>query len=328
MNRARASLIVIAATFIASSIMFARPSDKQIQLKTAIVQEGDLIQSTVMACIVDYEQRQPSVAVYGGKVSQVYVKAGDRVSKGQLLMRIDTTSEEKLFAEMQQARFAREAFLDSTAEPVAVLTASQSMEWLQSEEQLLQRIEAAQVRSQNDGIVEAVYVKPGEYVGIATVLCIIRSENRCLFATQSIQKSTLLPDTFALIQNNGQTVGTAMLSRVSLSEDRLMQQLCFVPTESGILEQVDIGSLLTLEIVDAKHTDVSLIPLAAINAAGEVWIVENQKASPIKISTTVRNSNYVAINEAWAGKRVILMPDEYALMQGCYVEEAGSRWKE
>ncbi len=324
MGRAKASIAMILAALSGATMILAIPKESDLRIPTTMIERGDLVESTYLTGTVSYRERQPCISFLSGKIEQVYVQAGSEVKKGQLLVRIDTSSEEAMLSRLENARYINEANVSSYAEVGAIIGA-QNLELLQTIQQLQSRIDGAQIRAAVDGVIEAIYVSDGDYVSEGAVVGLVRSEDKCLLALQKAEKTAYQPGTEAYVFENQRPIGLVHLSGVDQSLEQSAQQLTFVPKQEDLLGQIDAGMLMTMEVIDGCVENVALVPFAAISREREIWIIENGRAHATWIDTSLCNDKYVALPEEWAGKQVVLAPDRYDLSEGCLVKEDAAR---
>ena len=97
MKKVRASLCILGVTAAAVSVMMALPALSRGALRTenaarvrlCRVETGRVEQVLAAGGVVRYESEYAAIAPATGVVEQVYVRAGDRVRKGQALFRMN-----------------------------------------------------------------------------------------------------------------------------------------------------------------------------------------------------------------------------------------------
>ena len=85
------------------------------------------------------------------------------------------------------------------------------------------------------------------------------------------------------------------------------------------------GERVAVSLLRGSLNGVALVPLAAVSSRGEIWVVEDGKAAPVKLETEIYNEAYAAGPAELAGRRVILLPDRYELTEGCRIKEARAK---
>lgn len=331
MPKAKASLLVIAATLLTVAVLFLLPFTPSVKVRTAVIEEGDLIRTTLLEGVVGYRDEQPCVNVLDGRVAGVYVKEGQHVQAGELLIRMDTSAEEAALAAMSQAMNERSELLgglDGAARAAAVLTADQA-DALEKKAELETRISGGQIRAAFDGIVGGIYTQKGSYVSAMSLLGTVHGTEKSVTAAgRASDLSGAAAGAISGVQSaDGKFLGAARLSFLSApvadeTTGQVMQTLHFELLEN---QELKVGERVMVELVCERGENVALLPLSAVDSDMRVWVVENGTASPIKVDVALRNDQYVAASGDWTGKRVILSPDEEALYQGCRIKEASGR---
>ena len=98
MQKTRASLLVIAATALTVATLFLLPFTPKAAVRTAVVERGAFIRSTLLEGVIGYAQEQPLLALQPGRIARVHVQQGQRVSAGELLVSMDTEAQEQELA--------------------------------------------------------------------------------------------------------------------------------------------------------------------------------------------------------------------------------------
>ena len=100
------ALVVILAVAGGVSYLVIRPSSSSTPLQTSAVQQGTVLATVSTSGTLEAAQDLGLNFATGGKVTNIYVKVGQRVRAGQLLARVDPTSSEDSL-EQAQARCRR-----------------------------------------------------------------------------------------------------------------------------------------------------------------------------------------------------------------------------
>ena len=102
MPKTKASLLVIAATAVTVVTLFLLPFTPRTAVRTAVVERGELICSTLLEGVVAYADEQPLIALQAGRVGKVHVRQGQTVRAGELLISMDTDVQEQELAAVNQ----------------------------------------------------------------------------------------------------------------------------------------------------------------------------------------------------------------------------------
>ena len=326
MTKARASLWMFGMTFLTVSFMLLWPYTPKKIVTTATVQMGDLLQTILLAGTASYESERPIVSLLDGQIQRVHIIPGQRVQKGQLLFSLDTTAEEEMLAYVIKARIQQEQLYQEDA--LAAMAVQGITQLREKEKELRSRIEAAQIRAQQDGRVEQVYVQDGDYAKTAQFLGTLSGEQICICVaadTDTLRFAKI--GSPAVIKKNGKLAGMAVLDSLSAP---VMEETTGAAAQQGVFRildagQINAGDRLTLEMLQNRTETAALVPISAVSRKNEVWIDEGGKAVPVSIDVSIRNDTWVAAGDELTGKKVILLPDLYELTPGCAVQNAEVR---
>lgn len=319
MPRAKASLLLMLITALTVAVLLALPYTPARVVRTATVETGDLLRTVLMSGTVGYVHQQFCVNLQPGVVRAVHVQAGQQVQAGQLLFSMDTSAQEAALASLY--RLKNESA--QTVDALAVLTAQNQLEWAETERQLSQAIQAAQIRAEKSGVVEAVYAAQGDHQEGMSLLGSVRSTEKCVIVSARAKDCLRLSkETAAVLEQNGQPLGAARIESIHAPEETGSQQLMLLPFNQQQLADCTAGEVVTVEAVTERVEGCALIPLSAVDDKGCVWYVQNGQAYCETISTASRSAYAVAAEAKWSGRRVILSAQSEQLKQGCRVKEA------
>ena len=79
------------------------------------------------------------------------------------------------------------------------------------------------------------------------------------------------------------------------------------------------GKSIEIEITTEVCPTSALVPLAAVDADGSIWVMDHGRVYRQKISLASCNRNYAAAPLELAGKTVILYPEEHEWKDGMRV---------
>ncbi|MDD3337199.1 MAG: biotin/lipoyl-binding protein [Eubacteriales bacterium] len=325
MFKTKASLGVIAVTAITVMTLFLLPFTPKTPVRTAVVERGDLIKTTILEGVVAYRNQQPVVSLQAGQIGAVYVGQGDAVKKGQLLLSMDSSVEENALASVTALLYQRQALEASYGDAVTMAFAGETLSLKEQEATLRQSIALKQLRAQADGLVSEIFVKEGDLVDQGALLGMVRDEATCISAALPSALGEAATIGTAAVLRTGDHTGAACLSAVAapLLDDQTGQairQLTFTPLADT--PRWKVGDRVTVEICDESNWGVPLAPIEAISESGRIWVVEDGVATSVKADFSQRNENFVALPESYVGLRVILSPDNAGLTEGCSVKEA------
>ena len=323
MPKTKASLLVIAATAATVVTLFLLPFTPRTAVRTAVVERGELICSTLLEGVVAYADEQPLIALQAGRVGKVYVCQGQTVRAGELLISMDTGVLEQELAAVNQMLYEQETALAAfgQAGEAALSAAQTALQARTRQAELRASIASAQIRAEADGVVGALYVAEGAIAGEGGLLGSIHGTGLRVVAAGRAAMVT---------SAEGKALGAAVLGQsgapeLDSSTGQAMQSLSFLPMDDGAWMGVGAGDRVVVELVQEALEDQALVPISAVDSRDRVWFVEDGIATPVEIDLTLRNDAYVAVPQEWAGKRVVLLPETASLYPGCAVKEARAR---
>lgn len=331
MPKTKASLWVIAATLVTVVTLFLVPVSPRTAVRTALVERGELIRPALLEGVVSYLREQPLVSPQAGRIARVHVRQGQQVQAGELLISMDTSLQEQELAEISGLLYRQEQALTAMSEAGgAVLYGMQNgVEARKTQELLQAAIKAGQIRAAEDGVVGALYAAEGDYTEAAGLLGTVHGTEKCVVAAgRAAEFAGVLPGAAALVTaSEGQPLGAAVLCGTGAPELdgttlQAMQSLSFLPADADALSQARIGDRVMVEVVCEVVREGALLPISAVDRQDRAWFVEDGKAVPVQVDISIRNDEFVAVPPEWAGRRVVLCPEEKTLYAGCPVKEA------
>lgn len=312
MPKSRQDVLIVLCTLLVSSALLRLPYTPALAVRTAVVEEGELIQSVLVSGVVAYAHQQPCLTLQPGVVSRVHVKAGQQVIKGELLFEMDASAHVEALAALYGMKHELEAG------GWALLSAQQRWEWAKTEGELKQAVAASRIRAEQDGVVEAVYISPGDYAEAGAVLGYVRNGEKCIVATGRAADLTGVGGGSAAALEQ---LGAAVVDAVHAPDETGMQQLVLLPSDAALFDGRRAGERITAEVVTGMVDGCALIPLSAVDGESRVWVVENGCAHAYKVDVKRRSAQMTAVDPVWKGRRVILSPTQ-ELTEGCRVKEA------
>jgi HlyD family secretion protein len=258
----------------------------------------------------------------GGKVDKVYVKEADKVSKGDVLAKLDTGALELALAQakmtLAQAEVAREdaeynlnqlkdvlhASYDRVRIAEAQLNAAQAQ--LEAAEQAVaqaqKQLDEATITAPFDGLVAGIYVKEGDIIPSPTmapkVVVYLIDPTRMELSAEVDE-----------IDIAGVKLGQRAVISVDALPDKQLEGVVTlvssVPTiEAGLVQykvkigfdvpqglDLKVGMSATADIIIQQRSNVLLVPVRAIERDSQgkpmVWVSINQQIEPRSIITGI-----------------------------------------
>lgn len=236
MPKTKASLLVIAATAVTVVTLFLLPFTPRTAVRTAVVERGELICSTLLEGVVAYADEQPLIALQAGRVGKVYVRQGQTVRAGELLISMDTDVLEQELAAVNQLLYEQETALAAFGQAgEAALSAAQTACQARTRQaELRASIASAQIRAEADGVVGALYVAEGAIAGEGGLLGSIHGTGlRVVAAGRAEELANVAPGAAAMVTSaEGKALGAAVLGQsgapeLDSSTGQAMQSLSF-----------------------------------------------------------------------------------------------------
>lgn len=310
---------MILTSVMVTTALLASPYSPAVQVQTIQIEQGLFAESVRMSGIVGYAEEQICLSPFEGQIEQICVSNGQKVKKGDLILRIDTSQAEYTLKGLLAKQYQYERLTQKSGEAFFLVGSTKKFEAEQQKEILLKQIQAGQIRSEIDGKIDEIYLSKGQYVRSNSPLVRIHNEQKCVW-TSGVE---LEVGASAVISQNGADLGTAVFAAYDAVDlTQRTKQMKFIPVENS-LQLVEEGEHVTAEVLKKDCSLEALVPLGTIGSENKIWIVENGQAWPVRIDVSRQNDHYVALSDEWIGKKAIFLPDSYALTPGCKVKERG-----
>lgn len=320
MCKTRVSFLLILTSVIILSVSVASAYVPSIEVETVLIESGPFAEVTRLVGSVVYSDEQLCFFPFAGKIAQICVTPGQQVKKGDLLFRLDTTDAERALAVLAGQEYLQQSLMKDVQAAFSSFALTQLYDAQQLRQKLLGQIAGAQLRAEIDGIVEEIYFRQGQMIDTTgPVGRIVSSDRQIRVVNQSLK---VQKDTPALIYYDKQNKGTAYFVKDEIAFENMTQirNLTFAPADPCLIG-LDPQEKVELALMDGEYSETTLIPLEAVGIDNQIWIVENDRARAVEIDISRRNESYIAAEEKWQGKRVILLPEMYDLSNGCLVRE-------
>lgn len=295
---------------------FLRP----LSVRTAEVGRGEALEAVYAAGVVEYVRQARVAPVVSAPIFRVLVEEGQAVAAGQVLAQLDdgpqmgTTlqleaqaaqvrAQERRIRRLSEAGFAAPAALeDAVSQLRAAEAAAQSARARQAD---------YRIRAPFAGRVLRREAEPGDLARTGTALFVI-ADPAALRVTADIDErdvGRLSPGQEAVLQSDafpGRTFPArlAELTPQGDSASRVFRGRLSMATDTPLKP----GMTVEANLIIARRPSALLAPTEAI-ADGRVWVVQEGRALPRKVSTGVRGVKRTEILEGLsAGERVILSP--------------------
>lgn len=320
MRRGKQAFLLLAGSIAAAVWMAAAPVKNGIRVETAVIQPGELVQTVWLNGIVGYTDEQPYVSLKTGKINSIYVQIGDTVSEGDLLFQMDTTSESQALSELYETCYQKKRVISSLNEAVSALQKQAELEWHQLEAQFKTSIEAGQIRAAQKGLVDTIYVKEGDMVTEGTLLGTSHGEEKqVVVSAQNVDAALIETGATAWLYKDNEKIH-ASVHKLQPLNDNESWLVNILPENPDVMDSFAIGENIQAEIVIERKPTKALMPLAAADENGDVWIVEEGKVKKKGFSWENCSRTHAQAAQEWTGQMVLLYPERYDLMDDMPVQ--------
>ncbi|MCR4441753.1 MAG: efflux RND transporter periplasmic adaptor subunit [Peptococcaceae bacterium] len=270
-----------------------------------------------------YAQSEDIVTEVSGTVAEIYHKPGDRILKGEPIMRLANDEYARQVKEAENQLANAEEELRLLLHPDQDTIKAQELKVEQNYQKVLaanKKLESLNVIAPIDGVVTSIAVSPGDELGEDTssagqellVVCNFEKNyleiqvdeldiNKIKFGQESSVKIDALPDAVA----TGKVIGIAQEGTTS---DGVTTYT--VTLEVGYVEGIKGGMSATATISLEKKENVLRIPSEALvtsNGASSVQVLENGQAITKPVKTGVNTGRWVEITSGLEeGEQVII----------------------
>ena len=278
MRKVRMTLMMLGLTALAVGVMLvlpslaanALPTEHSASVRLTSVATGAVEQMVALAGRIRYEGEYVALAPVTALVKEVYVRAGDSVSAGQALFRLDASTQEATLS----AVYAAQETASASADLLVPGTALETLASLSQVQQARAALNAMTVRASVDGQVLQVNVTPNSGVMAGTAAMLLstpRQEIRCTAVLHDAEKVQIGQQ--ARILSGGITACTAIVREVGAArtDERTGQTVADVTLAPSHNLSLPLGAAVETEIVLAARSGVSTLPLSAITDSGTVW---------------------------------------------------------
>lgn len=327
MSRTKVSVWVIVFTLAFAVTMFVLPITPRVPVKTVAIERGSLKETISMTARVSDKGETVYGALVGGRVSDIYVSAGDYVAAGDRLFSLDDSYEKQalgaLLSAIEAGDSAGGAYAYDTS-PLTAVTLQNQLDLISQAETLKRTIELKTVRADADGVVKQLYIRKGELLADMTVALLVGSDERELLSTQRAQDmARVTAGMTGTVRVGEDIVGSARVSGFSAPgyQEALMTYAQTLRMDLFAVSPPPVGTQTQVELLLSETPDVPLAPLTAVSESGRIWVVRDGKAYPEAVDLSKRSDEWLLVGDELEGLSVVLAPDESRLKSGCAVKE-------
>ena len=299
MKKARASIGIVAVTALAVLTMAAWPAlsggalrtEGTARVRLCRVEMGKVEQVLAAGGVVRYESEYAAMIPSTGVVEQVYVRAGDRVRKGQALFRMNGEVQAAAVSSalISRAEYAKAAWAAAgqTGLEISLTGAEQPAAALMEAEAAL---ESLTVRAAADGLVQQVSVceHGGAVAGSAAVL--LSGERQAISVSMVLRdaerlrrgmKARILRDDAEAVMAEVTSIGPA---QTSPSTGQTVCEVRLTPEKSLPLP---LGAAVEAEVILYGQESIPVLPVEAVTEAGTVWWADGGRCWEIPVEVVM-----------------------------------------
>lgn len=272
-KQVRQLLTMLTATAAVCVVLFLRHQPTEIAVVR--VEKGNIRRTVGVTGTVCYTQETPVTALVSGTVDALYVTEGERVTKGQVLARVNGAAQE-------QAVLALMPHLDTDGQSA-----------------LTQAMENSVLRAPVSGIVQRVATAafaPVQAGSIPMTIATGAPEIVCLCVPADAEEVRV--GQLADISVSGKHCGYATVTRIKpiIEETTSVYRVILSPQEGLSLTP---GVAVEAQITAEYHAQVATLPLSAITPDETVWWIADGICTeiPAQIVQTDENAAWVNLPE-------------------------------
>ena len=302
--------------------MSSLPTESPAKVHLTQVSIGAVEQIIAVSGRIRYESEYAAISPVTGIVDQIYVRAGDSVSAGQALFRLDASAEEAALSAAYAAQSNAEASAVAALASLPTQVDLTALTGQSTAEEAQARLNAMTVRAQADGQVLQVSVSERGGVMAGTAAVLLSATRQRILCTAVIRDAEQVQiGQRARLLSGGVTACMATVREVGPAQtDSLTGQTVaeIVLTPDANLS-LPLGAAVDAEIILAGQDAVTVLPLTALTDDGTVWWAAEGRVWETPVTVALQDEVY-----AWVslpdGTQVVDHPT--ALLNGQRYREA------
>ncbi len=321
MRKTVLSLGMMAVTAAVCTGLLVWPITPRVPVETARVTRGNLVHVQMLSATAVQREQNTAVALTDGVIDGIFVRQGDWVKRGDVLLRLDDTAERGQMTALLKQKYALRE--QSSAALAALATQSEAM-LDASIQQASAVLEMKTVRATADGQVRQVYLKSGAPVTAGSPVLLTADDGvELLAAERAATIGQLSIGMRALVSDGEKLLGTAEI--VGFTAPQWDEALMTYTQAARLQYQGETepvaGSRVQVRLCTQVRQNAPLVPLAAVSESGRIWVVKDGRAACRTLDCSVRDEENVLGDEELVGLSIVLDPDESRLQNGCGVKE-------
>lgn len=318
------------------------------QTQTTVVraeepETGNIYLTTELTGTVEPDDVVHVYAKASGDITAVNVKAGDTVTKGQVLFTIDTeqvdtakNSVDSAAVNLQKAQsdLARMQILydggdlsDQEYEQYTNSVKTAQLQYNSAKTAYDQQVGYSSVTAPISGKVESCSAEVYDRANMNGELCVISGEGEkkvTFYVTQRMLENLAVGDTLT-VEKSGKTYD-AVINEINTMVDDATG-LFKIEAQLADADDAATGSTVKLTVTTGKAENVMTIPVDAVYYSGGkayVYLYEDGKAKKASIEVGINDDDYVEITDGLSADDLVVSTWSNNLYEGADIQLAGS----
>ena len=318
------------------------------QTQTTVVraeepETGNIYLTTELTGTVEPDDVVHVYAKASGDITAVNVKAGDTVTKGQVLFTIDTeqvdtakNSVDSAAVNLQKAQsdLARMQILydggdlsDQEYEQYTNSVKTAQLQYNSAKTAYDQQVGYSSVTAPISGKVESCSAEVYDRANMNGELCVISGEGEkkvTFYVTQRMLENLAVGDTLT-VETSGKTYD-AVINEINTMVDDATG-LFKIEAQLADADDAATGSTVKLTVTTGKAENVMTIPVDAVYYSGGkayVYLYEDGKAKKASIEVGINDDDYVEVTDGLSADDLVVSTWSNNLYEGADIQLAGS----
>ena len=305
---------------------------------------GSIYLTTELTGTVEPDDVVHVYAKASGDITAVYVKAGDTVTKGQVLFTIDTeqvanakNSVDSAQVNLQKAQsdLARMQILydggdlsEQEYEQYTNAVKTAQLQYNSAKSSYDQQVSYSSVTAPISGKVESCSAEVYDRANMNGELCVISGEGEkkvTFYVTQRMLESLAVGDSLT-VEKSGNTYN-AMIDEINTMVDDSTGMFKVEAQLTGTDNNAATGSTVKLTVTTGKAENVMTIPVDAVYYSGGkayVYLYEDGKAKKASIEVGINDDDYVEVTDGLSTDDLVVSTWSNNLYEGADIQLSGS----
>ena len=304
---------------------------------------GSIYLTTELTGTVEPDDVVHVYAKASGDITAVYVKAGDTVTKGQVLFTIDTeqvanaknsVDSAQINLQKAQSDLARMQILydggdlsEQEYEQYTNAVKTAQLQYNSAKTSYDQQVGYSSVTAPISGKVESCSAEVYDRANMNGELCVISGEGEkkvTFYVTQRMLENLAVGDTLT-VEKSGKTYD-AVINEINTMVDDATG-LFKIEAQLADADDAATGSTVKLTVTTGKAENVMTIPVDAVYYSGGkayVYLYEDGKAKKASIEVGINDDDYVEVTDGLSADDLVVSTWSNNLYEGADIQLAGS----